>query len=330
MLRSLVGSEMCIRDRYQRRVREFPGGQKMGNIPGGQKMDSGQKMGNTNTVCRREHVITQLATKLRQRGESLHRLAPSECPTGEWDAHLSLLNRFAVERTVECKLVIGLLDAESRRKLACTDMCMWCAVEISRSGGWCRVSTRLMVTVEQESMLVHEILNGEWRQRRVVKPVSAHNPPSLMSWLRGPGPSTPRVPFGGFSMACVGDKMYVVGGSLPDQTKQKDNFYFTPVVKSNTVLLFNLGDSSWSTTTDMNHPRSGASCVAEADKLYVCGGDQPPQTMEVFCTQTSQWSSPETLPRDRTTHTAISSGGKLYLLGGVETERYVAVSVGGE
>ncbi|KAK1566804.1 hypothetical protein Q3G72_004434 [Acer saccharum] len=101
----------------------------------------------------------------------------------------------------------------------------------------------------------------------------------------------------GFSMAAVGDFVYVVGGRLCHKIpgRESDEFVEENIEVRQSVMRYNVRDGVWSECTPMRVPRFDFACAVCDGRIYVAGGQSTHRSArglrsaEVYDPTLNQW-----------------------------------------
>ena len=140
--------------------------------------------------------------------------------------------------------------------------------------------------------------------------------PATDTWMPKADMPTPRS-----AATCVVDgKIYVIGGSAPQNIKKKKPW------RLDTVEVYDPATDTWAKAKNMNHARSSAAISVVDGKIYIMGGTGWPQipnhpgpflsSIEVYNPKTNQWREIGDMPAEKSSHTASVINGKIYVIGG--------------
>jgi kelch-like protein 10 len=110
-------------------------------------------------------------------------------------------------------------------------------------------------------------------------------------------------------VAVLGDVLYVMGGSVSNNSKLKSAERYDPKTLR------------WSTIADMNVEHSGASATALNGKVYIVGGSSDHGTLrsaEVYDPLTNQWTLISDMRIGRESFSCIAFHGCVYAIGGFD------------
>ncbi|XP_045171984.2 uncharacterized protein LOC123534018 [Mercenaria mercenaria] len=118
----------------------------------------------------------------------------------------------------------------------------------------------------------------------------------------------------GFTVARVGRKLYVIGGSSPAQTEAGSRV-------TNSVLQMDCIDKKWQHVAPMKEARMCHSACVLDDNIYVFGGlgadESPLASCECYCTSTNTWSTITPMSFPIYAGSAAGFGGRCYIAGGL-------------
>lgn len=119
------------------------------------------------------------------------------------------------------------------------------------------------------------------------------------------------------ALAVVGDRLYVIGGAVSEQTRSRR-------VGDVSIYDFNLG--AWSEGPPLPTPRECAVAVI-GSRIYALGGYDGSNSLdvvEVFDTENGTWESRARLAAPQSAHRAVADGDNVYLFGDYRTLVQVA------
>lgn len=118
------------------------------------------------------------------------------------------------------------------------------------------------------------------------------------------GPQMPGVRIGQ-AVACVNEKVYVIGGRGPDASR---------------MFVFDIGANKWNVAkSPVASPRSDSVAVVVGKDIYVIGGKDGSAAsarVDIYDTTSGSWRTGPSLPAPREGHVAVLNGDEIHVSGG--------------
>ncbi len=140
--------------------------------------------------------------------------------------------------------------------------------------------------------------------------------PKTKEWTTGFSMFSPR---SGCACASVGNKIYLIGGTVGDSE--------TP---SNSCGIYNITTSRWSNMETMHNSREQHSVVVAKNKIYALGGYGCYGRSEVYDIDSGKWIEIKRMNQDRYGFAAVAVGTKIYCIGGKLDSKHILLSSHGK
>lgn len=128
----------------------------------------------------------------------------------------------------------------------------------------------------------------------------------------------------GFSMASIGDSIYIIGGRLclKVRDRDQDDIVEADIEVRSSVLRYDIRSNEWSRCAPLGMPRFDFACTVSNNKIYVAGGkfalDCPRgiSSAEVYNPRLDEWKALPSMSTMRYKCVGVTWQGKIHVVGG--------------